>query len=184
MALSHALLSLLLHRPCSGYDLAKRFDSSVEGSVGFFWDASHQQIYRELTRLEEQGWLRSETIHQESRPNKRIYYVTDAGKAAFQAWVAQPMDMSPMKDDLLVKLFGGYAVPRDVILAELAHHHRQHQQRLAIYQNIEQQFFQSPAALSSAMTFSYLTLRFGISHEQMWLDWYQETLTFLTQPAG
>ncbi|MCS6814837.1 MAG: PadR family transcriptional regulator, partial [Cyanobacteria bacterium] len=61
MALSHALLSLLLHQPSSGYDLAKQFDCSVEGSVGFFWGASHQQIYRELTRLEEQGWLRSET---------------------------------------------------------------------------------------------------------------------------
>jgi len=89
-----------------------------------------------------------------------------------------------MKDDLLVKLFGGYAVPRDVILAELAYHHRQHQQRLAIYQNIERQFFHHPNALNTVMTFSYLTLRFGISHEQMWLDWYKEALNLLNPPAG
>ncbi len=179
MALSHALLSLLLYKPCSGYDLAKRFDSSVEGSVGFFWDASHQQIYRELTRLEEQGWLRSETIHQESRPNKRIYYVTDEGKSAFQAWVAQPIAMSPIKDELLVKVFGGHAVPRATILAELNHHYHQHQQRLAIYRNIEQQFFQNPDALPTDRMFIYLTLRFGISYEQMWLTWYDETTTHL-----
>jgi DNA-binding PadR family transcriptional regulator len=26
-------------------------------SVGFFWKASHQQIYRELTQLEGKGWV-------------------------------------------------------------------------------------------------------------------------------
>jgi len=32
MALAHAILAALINAPCSGYDLAKRFD----GSVGFF----------------------------------------------------------------------------------------------------------------------------------------------------
>ena len=31
----------------SGYELAKTFDSSI----GFFWKADHQQIYRELSKL-------------------------------------------------------------------------------------------------------------------------------------
>jgi hypothetical protein len=41
-----------------GYDIRKRF----EGSVGFFWQANFQQIYRELGKLEEQGLVRSEAI--------------------------------------------------------------------------------------------------------------------------
>ncbi len=66
MALAHAILAALLDCPCSGYDLRKRF----EGSVGFFWQASFQQIYRELGKLEELGWVESEAIVQQGRPDK------------------------------------------------------------------------------------------------------------------
>ncbi|MCS6812926.1 MAG: PadR family transcriptional regulator, partial [Cyanobacteria bacterium] len=124
---------------------------------------------------------------QENRPNKRIYYVTDEGSAAFQAWVAQPLPISPIKDDLLVKLFAGFSVPREVILAELDNHYRQHCQRLAIYQTIAAQFFQCPESFSEPMTFSYLTLRFGIAYEQMWLAWYHDaivTLKTLDKPSN
>jgi len=44
MSLPHALLTSLLEQPCSGMDLARRFGRSI----GFFWPATHQQIYKEL----------------------------------------------------------------------------------------------------------------------------------------
>ena len=47
MALADAILVCLTERPMTGYELAKTFDSSM----GFFWRASHQQIYRELQQL-------------------------------------------------------------------------------------------------------------------------------------
>jgi DNA-binding PadR family transcriptional regulator len=64
MSLAHAILVSLVDCPSSGYDLAKKFD----GSVGFFWQATHQQIYRELHRLQDKGWIDAEVIAQESRP--------------------------------------------------------------------------------------------------------------------
>ena len=51
MALSHAIMTALLEDDLSGYELAKRFDTSL----GFFWRASHQQIYQELRKLEEKS---------------------------------------------------------------------------------------------------------------------------------
>jgi DNA-binding PadR family transcriptional regulator len=59
-----------------GYDLSKRFD----GSVGFFWNATQQQIYRELAKLEDQGWISPQTISQQGRPDKKLYSVTDFGR--------------------------------------------------------------------------------------------------------
>ena len=56
MSLAHALLTSLLEQPSSGYDLARRFDKSI----GHFWQATHQQIYRELGRMEKAGWIRSD----------------------------------------------------------------------------------------------------------------------------
>ena len=41
MALEHAILVSLSERPASGLDLTRRFDRSI----GFFWSATHQQIY-------------------------------------------------------------------------------------------------------------------------------------------
>lgn len=175
MALAHAILVSLLDCPSSGYDLAKRFD----GSVGFFWDASHQQIYRELSKLEAAGHVWAEVVAQDTRPNKKIYSVTESGTAVLQAWMGQPATMSPLKDDLLVKLFGGYVVPREVMLTELEHHKRQHQARLAEYRAIAARFFPEPEALSPKGTYQYLTLRSGIHYERSWLTWCEEAIATL-----
>ena len=175
MALTHAILSALLDYPCSGYDLAKRFD----GSVGFFWKATHQQIYRELTKLEDQGWVSPQTVHQEGRPDKKLYCITEQGKEQLKEWIAQPSEVSPIKEDLLVKLFAGYLVPSPTILAELERHRIQHQERLSIYQNIEQEYFQNPETFSIEQKFRYLTLRSGIRYETEWLAWCDEALELL-----
>jgi DNA-binding PadR family transcriptional regulator len=55
MSLAHALMTSLLEKSSSGYDLARRFDKSI----GYFWHATHQQIYRELARMEQAGWIHS-----------------------------------------------------------------------------------------------------------------------------
>ena len=172
MALSHAILVALLDAPSSGYDLAKRFD----GSVGFFWDASHQQIYRELAKLEETGQITSETIQQDARPNKKLYAITEMGKEYLTQWMTTTGDLSPIKDDLLVKLFGGYLVQPDVILKELRYQRKLHQTRLVEYQAIEDRFFPDVEALSEKSTYQYLTLRNGIQFEQGWLKWCDEAI--------
>ncbi|MDA0265603.1 MAG: PadR family transcriptional regulator [Cyanobacteria bacterium] len=175
MALTHAILVALLDCPSSGYDLAKRFD----GSVGFFWGASHQQIYRELAKLEEGGHLQAETIQQDTRPNKKIFSVTETGRAFLQTWMQQPCEIGPLKDDLLVKLFGGSLVHRAVLLEELERHRRQHRDRLAEYRTISTQFFPQPQALSIAATYQYLTLRNGLLYEESWLAWCEEAIATL-----
>lgn len=177
MALSHAILATLLNQPCSGYDLRKRF----EGSVGFFWQASFQQIYRELSRLEEQGLLNSETIHQQNRPDKKIYQVTEVGKDHLKAWMIEPCGITPPRDDLLVKMFAGYLLPVETFLVELRQHQTQHQQQLTVYQQIERQFFANPESLSIKEKFCYLTLLNGIRHETQWLAWCEEAIAILLE---
>ena len=53
MALPHAILVSLCEQAGSGYELAHRFDRSI----GFFWAATHQQIYRTLRAMEGDGWV-------------------------------------------------------------------------------------------------------------------------------
>lgn len=175
MSLVHAILASLIDSSCSGYDLAKR----MESSVGFFWQASHQQIYRELSKLDRLGWITSKIIIQEGRPDKKVYSVTKQGKQQLQKWIAKPCEPMPVKDDLLVKIFSGYLVSEHTILQELEHHRQAHAEKLSIYKELENKYFQNPQQLPRVAQFQYLTLRQGIRRETQWLDWCDEVIELL-----
>jgi len=175
MSLAHAILASLIDKSCSGYDLAKQFD----GSVGFFWQASHQQIYRELSKLNKLGWITSEIIVQEGRPDKKIYSVTQEGTVQLKEWIAQTSDPAAIKDDLLVKIFSGYIVSEHVILQELEHHRQAHSEKLSTYRDLEQKYFSNPKQLTQVAKFQYLTLRKGIRYEAEWVDWCNEAIELL-----
>lgn len=177
MSLAQAILISLADCPKSGYDLAKAFD----GSVGFFWEATHQQIYRELTKLENQGWLSGQNIAQAGRPDKKLYSVTELGYTQLREWVAQPCNLPPNKNELLLKIFSGDLVPQPLILQEVQRHRQLHVDQLAIYQSIEQQYFADPQALSPKAKFQYLTLRCGMRLETEWIAWCDEAIATLAQ---
>ena len=177
MALTHAILVSLCDRPCSGYDLAKQFD----GSVGYFWKATHQQIYRELSKLENDGLISAEVIAQESRPDKKLFTVTPTGQTALVQWLAEPCEPPAFKEDLLVKIFAGHLTDAQVILQEIDRHRQLHQERLATYQAIEQQFFSDPENQPLAKKFQYLTLRRGIRYEGDYLAWCEEATEFINR---
>ena len=185
MSLAYALLVSLIHEPKSGYDLAKQFD----GSVGFFWQATHQQIYRELTKLEQQDLISAQAIAQESRPDKKIFSVTDLGLANLKTWLLQSSDLAPVKDEFLVKIYAGYLISHEAIVKSIQTHRQLHQRQLATYREIEQQFFSGFPQCHAQSTgefkllFAYLTLRRGISFEQGWLDWCDEAIGLLQNAA-
>jgi DNA-binding PadR family transcriptional regulator len=176
MALSHALLAALHTMPCSGYDLAKKFD----GSVGFFWNASHQQIYRELSKLEEQNYIEVLMLHQANRHDKKVYTVTPVGKDYLREWIAQPSLLAPIKDNLLVKLFAADLVEPSVILRELQYHRAQHLRVLEACKSVQQQSFADVSKLDIQRRYRYLTVRQGIRIETEWLAWCDEAIELLT----
>ncbi|MBM0740646.1 PadR family transcriptional regulator [Phormidium sp. CLA17] len=180
MALAHAILALLLESPFTGYDLTKTF----AGSIGSFWKATHQQIYRELAKLEAQAWVTVETIPQAGRPDKKLYSITNLGRQKFVAWANQPCDVSAVKEELLVKVFAGVIVGAKPICQEIQHHRQLHAATLANYRQIEQQFFANCDRLSSEQTFPYLTLRRGIRYEIDWIEWCDEALECLRKGEG
>ncbi|MGB3691697.1 MAG: PadR family transcriptional regulator [Spirulinaceae cyanobacterium] len=175
MSLTYAILATLTDEPASGYDIAKKFDSSVS----FFWQASHQQIYRELNKLEEKSWIFAETITQEGRPNKKIYSLTKLGKEKIIEWIAKPGKVSPHKEEVLVKLFAGYLVKPQILIRELERHRQLHKRQLDVYKGIAQQNFPQPHQLSFPHKCQYLTLRQGIRYEENYIGWCQEAIEFL-----
>ena len=177
MALGDAILACLTERPMTGYELAKTFDASI----GFFWKANHQQIYRELTRLRERGHIQGREIVQSGKPNKLVYTLTPEGRAALRHWAAWPSVPPSIKDDLLVRLYALDSVDIDPLRADLMARLEHHRDRCSRYERILKKRFPDGTA-SPADTGKLLALRMGVRYERAVAEWCEEALDAL--PAG
>jgi DNA-binding PadR family transcriptional regulator len=177
MALGDAILACLTERPMTGYELAKTFDSSI----GFFWKADHQQIYRELSKLRDRGYILGREVVQSGKPNKLVYTLTDEGRAALRHWAARPSTPPSIKDDLLVRLHALDSIDieplRTDLMARLEHHH-------ANYERILKKRFPDGEASGVLDLGNLLLLRLGARHEQMVADFCEEALEALSAMSG
>src|SRR5256885_12604547 len=103
MSLKHALLGLLTYHPMTGYEVKQFFDSSVQ----HFWNAELSQIYPTLKALEEQQFVEKHVEVQENRPNRKIYEITEAGRAEFARWARVSQPPADLRDPFLIKAFFG-----------------------------------------------------------------------------
>ena len=172
VALEHALLVALRERPAAGLDLARRFSRSI----GFFWHASHQQIYRVLGRMESDGWVDVESVPQAGRPTRLVYAVSPAGEEVLAAWLATPSPMETFRSELAVKLRGASYGDRGAVLANVRVALAEHEARLAHYRQLEARDHPEPASLEGAELDRYLVLRGGIGLEQFWTTWLTDYL--------
>ena len=83
MALKYGVLGLINLTPMTGYELDKEFKNSLK----YIWQATSSQIYSELDNMEKQGWLTSERVMQDEKPNKRVYSITEKGKDSLMDWM-------------------------------------------------------------------------------------------------
>jgi DNA-binding PadR family transcriptional regulator len=168
MALEHALLVSLSERPATGIELTRRFDRSI----GFFWRATHQQIYKVLRRMEADGWLRAEAG--DSRSTERRYAVTATGRAVLAAWVETPTPTATLRSEVAVKMRGASYGDRTRLLAHLRDLAAEHRTRQAHFEQLEREQFPDPAALTGQQLDTWLVLRGGIKQEQFWVEWLTE----------
>src|SRR5512139_3056599 len=112
MSLEFAILGFLNYHPYTGYDLKKIFDTSIR----HFWPADQSQIYRTLARLTEQGFAEMEKVPQEDRPDRKVYHITDAGRAELFNWVAAPPPLDEPRSAALIQVFFAGQLSDDQIL--------------------------------------------------------------------
>ncbi|MEV0458177.1 PadR family transcriptional regulator [Catellatospora methionotrophica] len=178
MALEHAILVSLLEQPGSGYELARRFDRSI----GRFWTATHQQIYRVLKRMEADGWVTGQDVDQEGRPDKRSYSVAAPGRAALTTWLREPVQPETVRHELAVKIRGAAfddAAGRAALIAEVEHYRADHETTLHRYLTGEQRDFPDEATLGEGQRLQHVVLRGGIAYERMVLAWLDDVLDTL-----
>jgi PadR family transcriptional regulator AphA len=170
MSLKMAVLGLLDVEPGSGYALLQRF----RNSLGFFWQTTHQQLYKELHALHEAGLVDCEAVVQAGKPDKKIYSLTAAGGAELDRLLTAAAGPAKVKEPLLVKLFCGRRLTPAQLQEELEAHRAQHEATLATYRLLQQSIATLPAKRRARYHHPELTLRLGIRFEEAWLAWCEE----------
>lgn len=175
MALAQAIMTALIDDDLSGYELARDFESSL----GFFWRASHQQIYQELHKLADKQWLNKREVSQSGKPNKIVYGLTLAGREALGDWVFSKSRSTPAKDELMIKLYNLSQENASHLTLEISARRDELMKTLYLYEKIRLRHYSDPATLPIRSKGVYLALAAAISHGEQFLAWCDEALVLL-----
>ena len=117
--------------------------------------------------MEEDGWVSVTPVAQQGRPDKKVYAVSDAGRAELARWIAEPLSGrgSSVADnrtrDIVLKIRGAEHGDIDAVHAQVAALRAERAELLDTYRGFEKHQFPDPSALAGSALHQYLVLRGG-----------------------
>jgi len=175
MSLTHVILTVLSSREASGYDITKEFSQSI----GYFWKASHQQVYRELNRMANDNLVTFQVEIQTGKPDRKVYSITEQGRQALFEWFQAPPRNPTPRAELSAKLLVcsvHYSEPMQQQLEALI---QESHTLMNNYEEIDKIYFANHTKLDRQSRLNRLTLRRNIHNRQAWVNWAEEVLTEL-----
>jgi len=144
--------------PMSGYDIV----GMVEGSIGYFWNVTRSQVYRELNRLAEAELVE---MGESGARARRPYTITGAGRRAFLNWLALPPGPDIIRLPFLLRYFFGRHLDPQTLRAFVDLHRPQHEQRLHYFQSL------IPKLLDEQPFMAHVA-ELGVAYEETMLAWF------------
>ena len=158
--------------PATSYELKRRAD----GSVGYFWSFPHSQLYAEPRRLAALGLLTEE--QEAGGRRRRLYRLTDAGRAALRGWLTTPAGEGELRDPGLLRLFfAGQGTPEQM-RALATEQGGLHAARLAEYRRLW-----ASMRVSDRQHPASHPLRMGLLYEEASLHFWQAIETLAEDPS-
>jgi DNA-binding PadR family transcriptional regulator len=158
-AVTWAVLGLLGIKPMSGYDIK----AAVDRTIRHFWAASYGQIYPELKRLEEAGWIAGKDADRGGR-SRRVYRITAAGRRELDGWLHGYETRLELRDESLLRLFFADVLPADEALGLLAARREGYRMMLAYLRSLDDGQGEDPP-------FVDLVYRWGLDYCEWGMEW-------------
>lgn len=109
MSFKYAMLGLLVDGPRHGYELK----SAYEGELLPTSKVNFGQVYTTLERLSRDGLVEFEEVNQIERPDKKVYSITEQGRAQWKEWLAAPTALTrDQRNEAFLKLMLARRVKR------------------------------------------------------------------------
>jgi DNA-binding PadR family transcriptional regulator len=135
-------------------------------------------IYPALHALLEDGLVNVEVVPHPSRPPRKIYTITEAGKQALQEWIAQPPPSSIGLRAFIMRLI----LAGDSISDGLTAHLQQRQEAVAAHHSALEQATQELGEQASLG--ELVAIEYGLAIASAELAWLEGKLNQLSTEAG
>jgi DNA-binding PadR family transcriptional regulator len=166
---SYVVLGLVAEGALTSYELKQ----VVAGSIGYFWNFPHSQLYAEPARLVKLGLLTQES--EAGGRRRRLYRITPAGRETLAAWLREPTsEQTQIRDTGLLKLYFGKGATPDELSALARAQEAAHRARLAVYEAKEPEV-ENPNHAT--------TLRAGLLFERLFVDFWRDVGAGATPPS-
>jgi PadR family transcriptional regulator AphA len=169
---SYLVLGLLAREgPSTPYELKRH----VAATIGHFWSFPHALLYKEPARLAGLGLLTEEREVDGRR--RRLFTITDRGRAAIRAWLAAPArEPAELRDVGLLQLFfadlGSTDDRRALAVAQLAIH-RAAVARYEEDRGDQRMFDVSNGAARTIEHWREVTLPMGLLYERAAIEFWE-----------
>jgi len=158
-----AILALLaIGGDGSGYELTKR----VGRAIAHVWAPARSRLYDLLPRLVADGYASVRVVHQSKRPDKQVYALTPAGRAALDTWLGSDAGGEAA---FHLRLFVGSLASADTLAGHVERFRAATLDRLEEYRRIE-----PTNTREGADRFHWYELRRAIERAEQdvaWADW-------------
>jgi len=180
VSLELAILGFLAERPRSGYDLKTR---CFAGPIASFWTADQAQIYRTLERLRTAKFVSATRRRQASRPDRRIFEITHAGREHLAEHLAAPQQLPPLRDPFLVQLFFAARLGDDDLLGVLQARRDEHQQKLEGLRTHSGELSRQQDLTPREAVLKQTSLDGAMAQQRATIDWLDECIEAVREGA-
>jgi DNA-binding PadR family transcriptional regulator len=168
------ILGLLVKRPMSGYDI-RRLLRSLGWLLG---NPSFGTIYPALHALLEDDLVTVEVVPHPSKPPRKVYTITEAGRQAVEEWIAQPPPSSVGLRSFIMHLI----LAGDSAQTGLVAHLRQRRESVAAHHSdLKQAIDELGEQVSSG---ERAAIEYGLAIASAELAWLEGKLNQLSTETG
>lgn len=169
----YALLGVLSFGPKSAYEISQ----FIERSTSHFWSESDGQLYPNLKKLVEAGFVECARDDQASQPNKKIYSLTDSGETALLEWLHQTPTTFTVRNEFLLQLFFGHKLSATENCEKIQRYRHELSRYGGLFESLEQRIKER----GQESTYLLLALSYGQCSLKAEIQWCDDALKQLTQ---
>lgn len=121
-------LGILTRGDATGYEIKKLFD---DDGYQHFVEASFGSIYPALSRLTQEGLVLVREELQEKRPDRKVYSITEAGRAAFRGALLKPLPEDKHRSPFVFAMLFSHHLPQPRVAEMMDAYIAQSEEKLA-----------------------------------------------------
>lgn len=172
--LKYAILGLLNKKAMTGYDIAKEFKYELFK----FWHARHSQIYPELKRLAEEGFVTYDIKISGDILEKKLYSITEKGQKELLIWLHKDENISQTpKDVFRLRMYFSNNLDLESRIHLLENQKVQHKEKLDILKKTAEQYSEIPDHNTDRFG-DFIVLEGAIMRQESVIKWLDKCIGY------